>query len=205
MASHTGMKIGIVSDIHSNLRGLQAGLDRMGEIDELLCAGDVLLQYRWSDSVVRALRDMDARIVLGNHDQVLLGPAGARALSNSDVDGDLVKWMRSRPRSLDIEVGGRKILMTHGSPWDESPNYVYPHSPVWGQAAGLNCDALIVGHTHFKMAERFGGVLVINPGSAGDPRDHRNRFQLSCATWDTDSDEVTFHDYEDPAMAAAPE
>jgi predicted phosphodiesterase len=48
------------------------------------------------------------------------------------------------------------------------------------------------------MAQRFGDVLVINPGSAGDPRDHRNKFQLSCAAWDTTSGEVAFYDYPDP-------
>ncbi len=196
------MKVGIISDIHSNIRGLQAGLDRMGEIDELLCAGDVLLQYRWSDEVVRALRDLDAKIVLGNHDQVLLGPSGERALSRPDVDAGLVDWMRSHPGRRDLDLGGRHVLMTHSSPWGEAANYVYPHSPSWNQAAALDCDVLIVGHTHFKMAERFGNVLVINPGSAGDPRDHRNRFQLSCATWDTGSNEVRFYDYEDPARVA---
>ncbi len=196
------MKVGIISDIHSNIRGLQAGLDRMGEIDELLCAGDVLLQYRWSDQVVQALRDLGARIVLGNHDQVLLGPSGERALSRPDVDEELVDWMRSHPARLALDIGGRRVLMTHSSPWGEAANYVYPHSPSWGQAAALDCDVLVVGHTHFKMAERFGNVLVINPGSTGDPRDHRNRYQLSCATWDTGSNEVTFYDYEDPARVA---
>jgi len=55
-----------------------------------------------------------------------------------------------------------------------------------------------VGHTHFQMAQRFGSTLVINPGSAGDPRDHRNGFKLSCAAWDTTTDAVTFYDYDDP-------
>jgi predicted phosphodiesterase len=48
------------------------------------------------------------------------------------------------------------------------------------------------------MAQRFGRVLVINPGSTGDPRDHRNDFQLSCATWDTTTGDVSFYDYKDP-------
>ncbi len=52
------------------------------------------------------------------------------------------------------------------------------------------------------MAQRFGGVLVINPGSAGDARDHRNEYDLSCAVWDTATDEVVFHDYKDPARIA---
>jgi predicted phosphodiesterase len=90
------------------------------------------------------------------------------------------------------------VTMTHGSPWEPWKEYHYPHEPIWSKAATLDCDTLIVGHTHFKMAQRFGGVLVINPGSAGDPRDHRNEFQLSCAVWDTTTGEVIFYDYKDP-------
>ena len=39
---------------------------------------------------------------------------------------------------------------------------------------------MILGHTHYQMAERIGGVLVINPGSAGEARDPRNplRFKV---------------------------
>jgi predicted phosphodiesterase len=41
-------------------------------------------------------------------------------------------------------------------------------------------------------------VLVINPGSAGDPRDSRNDRQLSCAVLDMASDEVQVINYPDP-------
>ena len=33
---------------------------------------------------------------------------------------------------------------------------------------------VILGHTHYQMAERVGTSLIINPGSAGEPRDARN-------------------------------
>ena len=96
--------------------------------------------------------------------------------------------------------------MTHGSPWEPWRDYHYPHERIWCErAAELDCDAIIVGHTHFKMAQRFGRVLVINPGSAGDARDHRNDFQLSCAVWDTSSDEVIFLRLPGPWPATPPQ
>jgi hypothetical protein len=61
---------------------------------------------------------------------------------------------------------------------------------------------VILGHTHYQMSERVGRVLVINPGSAGEPRDARNAFQLSYAVLDTSSGEVTFDDFADPTRAA---
>lgn len=192
------MRLGIVSDIHCNIEGLERALDLMAPFDQLWCAGDSVFQFRWSNEVVRRLRDLQAVVVLGNHEETLLGPDGQRALSNPKVDQDLVAWLRRQPYRIERIIDGKKVVMTHGSPWEPWKDYHYPHEPIWARAAELDCDTLIVGHTHYKMALRVGRVLVINPGSAGDPRDHRNDFQLSCATWDTTTGEVVFYDYPDP-------
>ena len=192
------MKLGIVSDIHCNIAGLEGALELMAPYDQLWCAGDSVFQFRWSNDVVARLRGLGARVVLGNHEETILGKDGDRARSSPKVDQDLVDWLREQPYRIEEEVDGRRVMMTHGSPWEPWKDYHYPHETIWAKAATLPCDTLIVGHTHFKMAQRFGNVLVINPGSAGDPRDHRNEFQLSCATWDTTTGEVVFYDYKDP-------
>lgn len=195
------MRIGVISDIHCNIAGFRAGLERMGEIDELFCAGDSVFQFRWSNEVVGLLRELDAHVVLGNHEETILSRDGERAISSPKVDQDLVAWMREKPFRLEAEVDGRKIMMTHASPWEPWDEYHYPHEAIWARAAAFDYDAVFVGHTHFKMAQRHGNVLVINPGSAGDPRDSRNDFQLSCAVWDTTSGEVIFYDYPDPTRS----
>ncbi|MCC6382502.1 MAG: metallophosphoesterase family protein [Dehalococcoidia bacterium] len=192
------MRLGLVSDVHCNIAGLQQALELMTPFDQLWCAGDSVFQFRWANAVVSLLRDLDARVVLGNHEETILGPDGTRALSSAGVDQDLVAWLRRQPYRLEDTVDGHRVVMIHGSPWEPWKEYHYPHEAIWARAASLDCDLLIVGHTHFKMAQRFGRVLVVNPGSAGDPRDHRNGFQLSCATWDTTTGDVTFYDYRDP-------
>ena len=40
------MIVGIVSDVHGNARGLATALARMGDVDVLLCAGDLVGQAR---------------------------------------------------------------------------------------------------------------------------------------------------------------
>jgi predicted phosphodiesterase len=62
------MRIGIVSDIHGNVAGLSCALERMGDVDGLLCAGDMVEEFRFSNEVVGTLRDRGARCVKGNHD-----------------------------------------------------------------------------------------------------------------------------------------
>jgi putative phosphoesterase len=192
------VRLAIVSDIHCNIAGLERALELMAPFDQLWCAGDSVFQFRWSNDVVRLLQDVGARVILGNHEETILSRDGERALANPKVDQDLVAWLRRQPYRLEDVVDGKRVMMTHSSPWEPWRDYHYPHETIWSRAASLDCDTLIVGHTHFKMAERFGRVLVINPGSTGDPRDHRNDFQLSCAVWDTTSEDVIFYDYRDP-------
>ena len=86
------MRIGIVSDIHGNARGLALALERMGTVDELLCAGVMVEEFRFSNETVEILRDRDAKCVLGNHDLGMLAPHGGRARSASG-------WARIRRRS----------------------------------------------------------------------------------------------------------
>jgi putative phosphoesterase len=192
------MKLGILSDIHCNLPGLERALELMHDADQVWCAGDSVFQFRWSNEVVGRLREIGARVVQGNHEETILSIDGVRALSSPKIDRELVAWMREQPFRIEEVVDGKRVLMTHGSPWEPWKDYHYPHETVWAKAAQLPCDTVIVGHTHFKMAKKYGNVLVINPGSAGDPRDSSNGFQLSCATWDTRTDEVVFFDYKDP-------
>ncbi|MCI0890292.1 MAG: metallophosphoesterase family protein, partial [Chloroflexi bacterium] len=46
------MKLGIVADVHCNIAGLRIALDEMGPVDELICAGDAVYQFRFSNDVV---------------------------------------------------------------------------------------------------------------------------------------------------------
>jgi predicted phosphodiesterase len=48
------------------------------------------------------------------------------------------------------------------------------------------------------MTHRVNGTLIINPGSAGQPRDPSNGFRSSYAVLETQSGEVTFDVYDDP-------
>ena len=73
------MRIGIVSDIHCNAAGLLAALKGMGDVDALICSGDTVYQYRFSNDVLVILRGAGAHLVLGNHDAVVLSRDGPRA------------------------------------------------------------------------------------------------------------------------------
>ena len=197
------MRIGIVSDIHGNIGGLETALDLMGAVDEVWCAGDAVNQYQFSNEVVGRLREIGARYVLGNHEELLLSPAGRRAQKRDGVDADLLDWMRDRPHWVEATFDGLRVVMFHSTPWQPYGEYLYPHSRDLERLSELEADVAIYGHTHTKMARSIEGTLVVNPGSTGIGAAHngscaRNRHRLSFAVLDTGSAEVHLEEFDDP-------
>ena len=192
------MKLGIVSDLHCNFDGLTRALDIMGQIDELLCLGDSIFEYRFSNEVVALLKARGAHVIQGNHEEVFMGPQGVRARGRDTVDRALLQWLADRPTRIELEFGGKKVLMVLSTPWEPRGTYVYPHSPQFARFGEAEADFVLYGHTHQQVVRRIGGLLVINPGSPGEGRDHTNGRQLSCAVLDTVSAEVVITNFEDP-------
>jgi putative phosphoesterase len=195
------MRIGIVSDIHSNVQGLQLALAAMGDVDELLCLGDAIFEYKFSNEVVGLLRERKAHVIQGNHEEVFLSEAGRRARERPGIDPELLQWLADRPHRRTVEFGGRKILMVHSTPWEPRGTYVYPHSTNLDRFAEVDADFVMYGHTHTQLVRRIGRVTIVNPGSAGDARDSNNGRQLSFAVLETETGEVTVTDYPDPRYA----
>ncbi len=179
------MRIGLVSDIHGNAAGLAAAIEAMGRIDELWCAGDIVSQSWFCNDTVALLRAHEARCVLGNHDLMLLSAQGAAARRAPHVDPELVDYLAGLPHSVETVADGRRVLMTHATPLPPHEEYVWPHSAELQRLGTVEADVLILGHTHQAMAVQVGPVLVVNPGSTGQPVAHPDGPRLSCATLDT--------------------
>jgi putative phosphoesterase len=192
------VKIGIVSDVHCNHNGLLQALDLLGAVDELICLGDSIYEYRFSNEVVHILRDRGARTILGNHEEGFLGPHGTRARQPDWIDRSLLQWLTDRPKRVELEFGSKRLLAVHSTPWEPQGAYVYPHSSLLDRFGEADADFVLYGHTHHQLVRRVGRVLVINPGSAGEARDQGNGRQLSCAVLDTDTEEVVVTDYPQP-------
>jgi putative phosphoesterase len=191
------LKVGIVSDLHCNVAGLAQALDLMGDVDELICLGDSIWEYRFSNDIVRTLKERGAHAILGNHEEGFLGPQGVRARQPDWIDRSLLNWLADRPHRLELQLGGKKLLAVHSTPWEPYGTYVYPHDALLERFGETDADFVLYGHTHHQLVRRCGKVLVINPGSAGEARDGSNARQLSCAVLDTVSEEVVVSDFPD--------
>ena len=183
------MRLGIVSDIHCNAAALDRAIEQMGDVDELLCAGDACYQYRFSNDVARRLRELGGRYVLGNHEEILLGEEGARAQAAPSVERELLEWTREQPQIIRADIGGKQLLMFHATPWAPYRDYLFPHDPALERLAEEEADFIIYGHTHAPLVRRIGRALIVNPGSAGEFRGSERT--LTYAVLDTADDSAT--------------
>jgi hypothetical protein len=110
---------------------------------------------------VEALRGSDVILhagdVGGSHVLQELGELAPVIAVRGNVDGG---WARLLPERRRLDLGGMAVLVLH----DRALLGVDP------AADGLR--VVIFGHSHQPLAERRGGVLWFNPGSAGPRRFH---------------------------------
>ena len=69
------MRVGLLSDIHSNLEALDAVLKALPDVDRIVVLGDIVGYGPDPNGVIDRLRSVGARAVRGNHDQAMLDPA----------------------------------------------------------------------------------------------------------------------------------
>jgi putative phosphoesterase len=175
------MKIGVLADAHGNLPGFLSGLKCLRDrgAQAFLYLGDAC-GYVPSTDVVdlhAELAELDNwHFIAGNHDFAAI----QRGTDSQSDEVTLITWFRenlserarqhiaSLPHSLDLTIDGTRILAVHGTPQD--PLYGYAHSPSdVGLVDGMQ--VLCVAATHRPYIADRDGVLVVNPGSCGLPRD----------------------------------
>jgi putative phosphoesterase len=171
------MKIGIVSDIHADPQALRRTLEDMPSVDMVLCAGDIISDYRFCAETVDLLRRAQAQCIQGNHESGFFGGRNPDYLRKCQREfaPELLDFLASAPLSLELEATGVKVLMVHSTPWEPFDEYIYAHSPQLTRFAELPYDFVIFGHTHVPMLYQANGVTVINPGSCSQPRDQDRR------------------------------
>jgi putative phosphoesterase len=197
------MKIGLLSDIHGNLRALQAVLrvfDTVG-VDRIICLGDTLGYYHQSIEVLDTLIGLDTKCILGNHEAYLLGYLECSKhkfnkyfLQNVSENISLkhLHWLSALPVSLEVHVNDKKLAFYHGSPFNPLEDYIYPdsHASKFDRLSKLDFDYIFLGHTHYPMLKKAGRVTIINPGSCGQPRD--GDIKACGAIMDTEKDQNVF-------------
>ncbi len=211
------MRVAVVSDIHANLAALEAVLAEIdGEApDELWCLGD-LVGYGPRPSECTELVAARAAICLaGNHDLAVIGKLDL--LEFSGDAGEAARWTRevltdgARAYLDGLEPSGARadVALYHASARDPIWEYVLSDETAAATMAIAGTRLVLVGHSHAALQvtlrdEALSGglapagtevdlaeaVVLLNPGSVGQPRDGDPR-----AAWlllDLDANRASF-------------
>lgn len=172
------MLLGVVSDIHGNNVALEAVLADMGEVDKLVCLGDIVGYGPAPKQCLKTVREQFDTVLKGNHDRDVqktdpytneLANAGL-AYAREKLSEEEITWLDSLPETQTVEFDGKKILLAHSHPTD-TDTYVRPGAfprlrPYLDDELGV-----FIGHTHVQHKALIDGKLIMNPGSVGQPRD----------------------------------
>ncbi len=185
-------RVAVVTDIHGNLPALEASLAAIEAIgvDAIYCGGDLVGYGPHPNEVCELLEGREISTIYGNYDYAIgrdRDDCGCAYVSQHDRDlgQQSVAWtlahtdqqhkdfMRGLPFDLRFELGDQRVRLVHGSPRKVN-EYLFEDKPAHTFeriAAGSDCDVLVFGHTHKPWIHSYGGVLFVNCGSVGKPKD----------------------------------
>jgi len=189
-------RVAIITDIHANLPALEAALKAVDSlaVDALFCGGDLVGYGPHPDAVCATVSERSIPTIYGNYDYAIardLEDCGCqykdpvdKALGDASVEWTLAhtstkakRFMETLPFDLRFELGGRRVRLVHGSPRKVN-EYLFDDKPArtFERIAALaDCDILVFGHTHKPWLHAYGGVLFVNCGSVGKPKDEDPR------------------------------
>jgi putative phosphoesterase len=176
------MRILVVSDIHANWAALAAIAE---PFDVCLCLGDLVDYGPDPLPCVRWAMKHATYAIRGNHDHGVAqgipvnGPSGFRYLTQATrpsmweaLGPEERRYLLQLPVTCRFTLAGRRFLLVHATPRDPLDEYLLKDPAIWSKRLqDVQADIVCVGHTHVQFNIQVNGIVVLNPGSVGLPRD----------------------------------
>lgn len=190
-------RVAVFGGIYSNRHALDAALTdvRRWGADALYALGDFGGFGPHPDRVLSVLLEAGAQAIQGNYEQSLAGGVSDCQCGYTDprdnhfaqisyeytaekTSSGWKRWMGGLPPSRRLDVGGRQVLLVHGSPrkvneflWESTSPVVFLEKLL----ADHQADVLVCTHTGLHWTRRLpSGRLVVNAGVLGRPANDGN-------------------------------
>lgn len=191
------MKIGVITDIHSNIDALNAVLnefDSLG-IEKIICSGDIIGIGPKPEETVRRIMSLDQNIecVRGNHDNYLINGIPS-AFPNDEMMGygemeyhkwehgklseESIEFIKSLSYTKMLKVSGKTIYIAHYAMNEDNKYVNYTSNPSLDDLErmfqNVEADIIVYGHNHAPSINHESNKWYINTGSLGCPSDSVN-------------------------------
>lgn len=189
------MKIGLITDIHSNSQALDVVLkefDRI-KVDKIICCGDIIGIGPNPEETVQMLLKRKEKLIAvrGNHEQYLieglpkeihddkrkmrLEEIKNHEWNHSKLSEESKKFISELSILKNIEIENKKIYVVHypGNADGKYKKHVKKPTIVEVQDLfkGIDADIFLYGHTHTAIVNNKDDKWYINSGTLGCPLD----------------------------------
>jgi len=194
------MKIGIISDIHSNSEAINSVLKNIKEVDEFICLGDIVGYGADPNYCTEKIKGLNCRCIGGNHDFAVVGKVNINYFNYAARAAILWTSLQLKKENLNFLLNLKKkielednVFAVHGSPQDPILEYILDKDTARLIFSKFDFKIYFVGHSHLAGCFSFnknnnqidyvnfsnGGCIeisknkryIINCGSVGQPRD----------------------------------
>ncbi len=194
------MKIGIISDIHSNSEAINSVLKNIEKVDEFICLGDIVGYGADPNYCIEKIKDLNCKCIGGNHDFAVVGKININYFNYAAKAAILWTSLHLKKENLNFLLNLKKkielknnVLAVHGSPQNPLSEYILDKNTANLIFSKFNFKICFVGHSHLAGCFSFnennnqidyidysnGGCIeisknkryIINCGSVGQPRD----------------------------------
>ncbi|TET50264.1 MAG: metallophosphoesterase [Anaerolineales bacterium] len=198
-------RLAVLSDIHGNLRALEAvlaDLEAQGAPDAYWVLGDLAAFCPWPAATIARLRELrNVSFVQGNTDRYVVSGRRPWVPIRSEADWSRVaerlalrdanfRWtverlsfadyefLRDLPDRLETDVPScGRLVAVHANGVDDE-TFIDPDAgddDVRSFFSGLDASLVLYGHTHLPVDRTVDGMRIVNPGSVGIPFDGDRR------------------------------
>ncbi len=153
------MRVLLISDIHSNVEGLEACLAVAPSCDKVVNLGDIVGYGASPNEVTEQARKLGGIFVRGNHDKACTGVMGVEGFNpiaglaalwtKQNLTPENLDFLKNLPRGPVALDGMTDVQLVHGSPLDED-EYIIVLRDAIEPLLRTGVPLTFFGHTHIQ-------------------------------------------------------
>ena len=185
------MKLGIISDVHSNYDALKAVLRELNRegVNRIINAGDNVGYSAFPNECIELFKAEGIEGVMGNYDEAVafskpvcgcgykdeeVAHIGHLSLAwtQENVNDKTREYLSALSKHLEFESPAGKVFAMHGG-LEDLTQWITENDEGLLKEIALKKEArlVVLGHTHKPFVKEIDGTMFVNPGAVGRPFD----------------------------------
>lgn len=175
------MRLAILSDIHSNLIGLNLAVNSLKDenIDRVCFLGDYITDGENENEILSIVKNISDYAILGNREKYILDYSPTKKDYNNyktihttynNLSKENLEYLKSLKEYFIIKINNFNILMIHGNQYYKDNDNI---EKIFDKIiADFDFDICLFGHSHRYLYKEYKNKYFINPGSIGESCDY---------------------------------